>query len=138
MAEVLSVAASIIAVLQLTGTVASLGYGYIGGVKRASKDLGELLKELGSLTSVLITLKDYVDANPCSPALQKLGGQDGPIHGCFRELEILQTKLEPRDGFKGIVDNLKWPLKDTETAQFISRIERHKSLFMLALTVDQM
>lgn len=136
MAEVFGISASIIAVLQLTGKVTSFGYGYIGGVKRASKDIGGLVDELGLLTKALITLKDYLEANPQSPALYKL---DRPIRGCIRKLEMLGTILEPpREGFKGIVDSLKWPFKDNEIAQYISRIERHKCLFILALAADQM
>lgn len=138
MAEALGIAASIIAVLQLTGKLTSVGYGYIGGVRRAAKDLGELLQGLGSLSGVLLSLQNYVDANPGSVALQKLGDPDGPLRGCAKELEELISKLTPRDGWKGKIDGLKWPLKEKEISQYVLRIERHKSLFIFALTADQM
>lgn len=140
MAEIIGIISGIIAVVQLTGKLTSISYGYIGGVKRASRDLGELLDELGSLSRVLISLQYYVDGNRGAPttALQRLNDPDGPLKVCARELEELVLKLEPRDGWKGVVDGLKWPLKEKDTAQFISRIERHKSLFVFALTADQM
>lgn len=139
--EALGIAASIIAVIQLAGKLTSLGYGYIGGVKRAPKDVQELLDELSSLVKVLVVLRDYVDKNPQSAAaLQTLNGPGGPIHGIGQELGVLQSKLDPtgKDGFKGIMGDLKWPLKEKETMQHISRIDRHKSLFIFALTTDQM
>lgn len=139
MAEVKGLATSIIAVIQLTGTVTTLGYGYIGGVKRASKDIGELLGELGSLSKVLINLQYCADAHPTqSTTLNGLNETGGPLQKCSQELEELQAKLKPKKGWKGKIDSIKWPLSEKETMQFISRIERHKSLFMLALDTDQM
>lgn len=138
MAEVLGIVGSIIAIIQLTGKVASLGYDYVYEVRWGSKDLGELLKELGSLTNVLITLKDYADANLQSLALQRLNDADGPIRGCTLDLKRLQAKLEPKTGYKRKIDRLTWPFKENEIAQHMLRIERHKSLFTLAITLDQM
>lgn len=136
MAETLGIVASIIAVVQLTGKLTSISYGYIGGVKRAGKDLGELLRELGALSGVFIALQHYIDANPQSAPLQRLNDPNGPLRECTKELEELILKLEPRDGWKGVADNLRWPLKEKDTSQYISRLERHKSLFILALQMD--
>lgn len=130
-------AASIIAVIQLTGKVTSLGYRYISGVTRATKDLLGLVKELGSLVEVLDCLQEYANTNPQSAVLQKLNSQTGPLRGCAVELQRLQLKLEPKDGMKGVFQNLKWPLQESETSQHIMGIERHKNLFALALTLDQ-
>lgn len=142
MAEI-GLAASIIAVIQLTGTVTSFSYGYISGVKRAPKDLGELLNELGSLSKVLVELQNLVDkpqgpGQPQLTTLQTLNSKDGPLEGIAAELKVLLAKLKPRKGFRKAIQNLKWPLKETETMQHIARIERHKNLFVFALTADQM
>jgi hypothetical protein len=51
-------------------------------------------------------------------------------------LEDPRQKLEPN--FKGVLDSLKWPLKEQETNQNVSRLERHKTLFAIALTADHM
>lgn len=134
MAEVVGLAASIIGVIQLTGQLAGIGYGYIGGVKRAPKDLRDLVRELSSLIDVLTALQDYVEENPQSPALRMLGKKDGPLQGCTEELEALKSNINPKDGQKlGVRERLKWPLKDTETAQHIVRIERHKSSLSITL-----
>lgn len=136
--EAIGLTASIIAVVQLAGKVTALGYGYIGGVKRASKDLQELARELSSLSLVLISLQKHMETNPQSATLQTLSAKDGPLDECISELTKLQSKLEPKDGFQGVISNLKWPLKEAETLQHISRIERQKSLFTFALTADHL
>lgn len=140
MAEVLGIAASIIAVLQLAGAVTIMGYNYLGGVKRASNDTQDVINELHSLSQVLVALKEFADNNPQSTALQKLNTKDGPLAGCAQELKALKSTLEKKgtSGLKKMVDSLTWPLKEKETAQLLARIERHKSLFTFALTADHM
>lgn len=138
MAEILGIAGSIIAVIQLTGQIISLGYDYIGGVTKASKDLRNLVSELQSLGIVLLAMKEFADANPESKTLELLNGKDGPLPGCRQELQKLQRKITPRKGLKGKLDALKWPLEEKETLRHMMQIERQKSLFSLALTTDHM
>lgn len=140
MADPLSIVASVIAIAQLTERLIALGYVYLGGTKAASKDLRELVNELQSLGKVLVVLQDYAqaDQNLQSTALQSLNGQNGPLPGCALELRRLQLKLEPKQGLRGMIQSLKWPFKEQETQQHIARIQRQKSLFILALTVDHM
>lgn len=82
MADGLSIAASLIVVIQLTGTLVGLGYGYAGGVKWAPKDLRDLVDELKSLSKVLITVQDYTNKSPQSPALHTLNDQSGTLQSC--------------------------------------------------------
>lgn len=138
MAEIIGLVSSLVGIIQIAGQVAILTHGYIGGVKRASQDISSLIDELGSLSKVLGALKDYIETKPKSLALLKLNGPDGPIRGCVCELEMLRAKLAPRDGFKGLLDSLKWPLKEAETQAYVAQFERHKTLFTLALSVDHM
>lgn len=139
MGEVLGISASLIAIIQLTGTVTCLGWGYISGVKRAPKDLRDLVDELNSLSKVLSIVQDLAaDPNKKSTALQKLDDTNGPLKLCARDLEDLRLKLEPRGGFKGFMDNIAWPLKETDTLQYIARLERHKTLLIFALNADHM
>lgn len=140
--EVLGIAASIIAVIQLTEAVSGLCYRYIGAVKRAQKDAQELMGELSSLNRVLGALKEYTDKNPQSTTvLQMLNTRGGPLSGCLSELERLETKFNssvPKGWRRKIMRSLKWPLEETETLQIISRIERQKNLFTIALSTDHM
>lgn len=135
MAEILGLTASIGTALQLAGQVPTLSYGYTDSTKLASKDLEDLLNRLSSLTNTLIAVKDYADMNSSSYLLQKLN--TGPIDACSQDLEQLIEKLGPRMAIKGRVGRLTWPLKEAGVVQFIFRIERHKSLIILALAVDR-
>lgn len=134
--EAVSFAASIIALIQLTGKLTTISYGYIGGVKRAPKDIADLMLELGSLAKELVALKDYSDKHPNSIVLQRLALNDGPLRICHDELEVLQSKLEVESGLKGVLGSLKWPIKEKDMQHHISRIERQKSLIVFALTTD--
>lgn len=133
--------ASIASLVQLTGQITIMGYGYLNGAKRARGDRRALVKELESFSHVLVTLQDYIRDNTSSAqstTLQKLSSQDGPLRDCAQDFEELKSQLKPRDGFGGVIDSSKWPLKETETLQHIAQIERYKSLFTLALGVDHM
>jgi hypothetical protein len=53
-------------------------------------------------------------------------------------MNALLKKLETKKkSFSLLRRRLKWPLMEKETTQAILQIERHKSLFNLALTADQ-
>lgn len=140
MAEALGLAANIFAVVDMAGKVAVLSYNYIGSAKRARKDLKELVDELHPSVQVPVTLQVYVEANGTqSTALGKLNYLSGPLKACAQELQELQLKLQPpRTGLWGVMDRLKWPLKEGETRGQIERLERHKALFTLAVSTDQM
>lgn len=135
MAEVVGLVASIIGISQLAAKVTSLGYGYVGGVKRAPEDIQNFMKELGSLTRVLTTLEGCAKTHPGSPALEEI---ENPLQECLQEMEKLVTKMQPKGWWKKKVARFKWPLKETETAEYIGRLERHKSFFIIALNADQL
>lgn len=102
MAKVVGLVAGIIALIKLTGKTTVAGYEYVGGVKRASKDIKNLLDELGSFSKVLVSLKTHIETNGTKPtALRELNEPDGPIPKCARELEELLLALEPRKGWRG-------------------------------------
>lgn len=138
MAEAVALVASVITIIQLTGAVTALGYRYIASIKRAPDDVQQLVDELAALGKVLTAVRTYADKYPNSTTLDLLNDQNGPLRGCAEELNKLQAKLQPKVGFKGVVENFKWPFKENETLQHISRLERHKNLFVFALTADQM
>lgn len=137
MADGLSIVASIIAVIQLTTKAVSLSYGYIGGVAQAPDDFQKLLAELKSLTKALTALHLCAQANPGSrsTALQEL---EDPLRQCLQEIGRLQLRLEPKKWWRKTLARLQWPLEAKETSDFISRIERHKSLFVLVLDTIQL
>lgn len=138
--EAFGPAANIVGLIQFTGKLTAMGYDYIGGVARASKDCNDLVYELSSLARTLTNLQSHIEkpGTQHSPAIRQLNEPGGPIEGCTKHLTELQSKLGNRDGLKGLIDSLTWPFKEAETMQHISRIERYKSAFYFAMSVDQL
>lgn len=139
MAEI-GVASSIIAVLNLSGQVTILSYEYLAQVKRSSKEIRELIDELDSLQAILKIFETQIRKNPDSlaPAVQTLCVENGPLEGCLKDLSALKETLTPKGGVREIFERLKWPIRDGEINAIKARLERHKTLFLLALAVDQM
>lgn len=149
MAEAIALVASIIAIVQLADRIISLGTSYIASAKGARKEITKLRLGLGSLSDILVLLVDHAEANPDSPALRILygpssGGLPGPVEMCMKELQELQSKLEPPEPSgrwpwtrRDTKSSIMWPFKEKEVMHSVSEIDRYKSLFQLALGVDQ-
>lgn len=136
MADPLSVAASIIALIQLTGALSVFGHGYIGGLRRGSADRRRLVEEFASLGAILQHLHDHGGGSGSDAgALQDLSG---PLANCRLELDALADRMRPRKrkGLSRVWRTLKWPLEEAETLQAVERIERYKTLFHFAVTAD--
>jgi hypothetical protein len=138
MADPLSISASIIAVLQLSGTVIE----YLNDVKGASEDRYRLLNEVTSISGLLYFLKDRATqsqyGDSWSMTLASLNTPQGPLEQFKSALERLALKLAPVEGWMRVGKALAWPFRKEEIKEIFSAIERHKSLFNLALQNDHM
>ena len=138
MADPLSISASIIAVLQLSGTVIQ----YLNNVKGASEDRQRLLNEVTSISGLLYFLKDRATQSQYggswSMTLASLNTPKGPLEQFKSALERLTLKLAPVEGWRKAGKALTWPFQKEEIKEILSTIERHKSLFNLALQNDHM
>ena len=152
MAEGLAIAASVIAVLQITNSVISICYDYSAAATGSSWELPRLLSELESLRSVLQRLEplakeaDFSLAVPNAkiPALAELCKPNGPLPLCCREIERLEAALKTPGwsaGFgpkrKAIVQALRWPLKSKDAEKSLKQISRFREILSLALAADQ-
>src|SRR5687768_11586398 len=91
MAE-LGLAASIVAVIQISGKVVSLTNSFLNSVQDAPRDLQAICIETSAIKNLFESLNSTNDSTMLPPDVQKLGGQNGPIEGCRRcvsELEKL-------------------------------------------------
>ena len=139
--EGLSVAASVIAVIQLTGSVVKLCGGYIKEVKDARQDITNLQQVLGGLYEVLQKLWQLLDG----PDGRKLSTSEAlvtHIPDCHSLLENLEKDLSPRwrqKAWKKLhLQSLIWPLKHDNVERTIKELERYKALFFDALQIDHM
>src|SRR5215475_5720622 len=133
--------ASIIAIVQLTGTIINICYDYQKGVRKAHKDQAAITKELKSLHAVLERLLELAESESDKGSARlstfdSLTKPDGPLAECEAELISLKEKLEPASGWKAVGKALTWPLKEGDTRKILDKLERLKGTLNLALTAD--
>ncbi|KAF1936446.1 hypothetical protein EJ02DRAFT_480563 [Clathrospora elynae] len=132
----LSVAASIIAVLQLSAKVLA----YLNDVKDASKDRAKCAVEASNLHSLLLNLRFRLEegtANtPWYTAIRALAVDNGPLDQFKQALETLQNRMTNGGRLKKASEALMWKFKKEEIAGILHRIERLKSLVEIALQGD--
>ncbi|MCJ1387554.1 hypothetical protein MMC18_000397 [Xylographa bjoerkii] len=142
MADPLSTLASLIAIVQISGSIVSICYDYRSAVKKACKDQVRLTEEVKSLRDVLEGLVALADQDSSGdsrlPMINTLNQKDGPLEQCKSELKALEAKLRPASGWKAVGKALKWPLSEPEVVKSLTSLNRLKATLMLALTTDQM
>jgi ankyrin repeat domain-containing protein 50 len=138
----LSAAASAIAVIQISFQIFDFCMTYYLNVKDARNDIQRLRNEIISLQDILISVIDLVNA-PNSGSMHTLdlvNKDEGSLKQCQLELTALAAKLDPGETsskFKLALRTVKWPLNSKEVHKTLAAISRYKSLFVLALTTDQ-
>jgi hypothetical protein len=139
----LSITASAITILQVSGAVINACYAYRCRVKHASTDASRIVNELNSLRAAIDDLFQFVESEAAeknqihSSALKKLAKPDGPLATCEAQLKDLEKKLEPKEGWKAARAALLWPLKEGDVRRLLEDIDRTKSTVQLALASDQ-
>lgn len=131
----ISVSASIIAVIQLSSEVVK----YITDVSGATKERIRLREEVLSCESILQELRDGTDNSKGEEWLDTINSlqtSSGPLNRLSVILEIIRSKLQPRDGFEKAFGVLKWPFQEREVSKVIGAMEREKNLLNLALAND--
>ena len=141
--EIVGAAASIITVVQITGTLVSICYDYQSGTRHYPKDIVKITHELQSLRNVLERLADIANSQDDSASmalstLDSLNHPGGPLEICRVELAKLELKLTPAEGrLKQAGRTLTWPLKEKDVQKTLSALARQRGLFQLAMTADQ-
>lgn len=138
MAELVGIVGSIVAVLQLTGTIVK----YVNDVRDCSTDCDRLLSELGGAASSLQSFQGLLEnpnlAHIWLASSRSLALPGGPLEQYRLALEKLATDLKPVTGWKKAGRSVVWPFRKKEMADVLRVIERQKTLFVLALQNDQM
>lgn len=141
----LSVAASIIATIQLTGKVSSILWELRSSVKGAKGDIAKLIDEINSLRTVLEGLVKVFEGVEKHSQLflatyKAVSGPNGVVTVCHAELAALETSLRPTDkkGQKHDLKAFQWPYKEKGAMRRIDAITRIKSTLQLALATDNM
>ena len=134
----LSVAASIIAVLQLTGEVIK----YLNDVKDAPTECQRCANEASSLQSLLINLLYHLNQGKADDAwyttVRALNIENGPLDQYKQALEQLRSRVETHGGLQKAKRRLLWRFSKEEVANILTRMERLKSLVSIALEIDHL
>jgi hypothetical protein len=135
----LSVAASIIAILQLSNKV----IGYLNDIKDASKERAKCAVEAANLHSLLTNLRyrleDEDAGTPWFTAIRALDVEKGPFDQFKHSLELLRDRMTDATGHLGHVRNaLSWKFKKEEVDRILQSMERLKTLVGIALQMDHL
>ncbi|KAJ6168709.1 hypothetical protein N7497_001552 [Penicillium chrysogenum] len=136
----LSGAASVIAVIQLTGSLVKLCGGYIQEVKDAREKIFTLQQAISGLQGTIQDLQKFLQSND-GKALRTSSQLDRDIADCISDLRALEARLDPGKGKKLMskmgLRALKWPLKRTQVEGVIQNIERYNLHSSLMVSVVQ-
>ena len=141
MADPLSAAASIIAVIQISQAVLAACYNYANAVKDAPQDIGWIINEVGSLKVILEELKSLENAitsSQSSALFKSLKADHGPLATCHSALAVIARTLG--DSAKGPVSRKSsfiWPFKQKSVQALLEIIQKQKSNLILALAADE-
>ena len=126
----MEVAASIIAIIQITTEIGKMCGKYIHGVRHAKRDIERLQSKASALHGVFTRLDNQPQANIDSKALQK----------CREDLTSIKERLEPRKKHAAMqrirLGALKWPFTSKEIEDHVQALEKYLLLFNTALQLD--
>ncbi|KAH6643577.1 hypothetical protein C7974DRAFT_985 [Boeremia exigua] len=131
----LSVTASIIAILQLTAKVGEA----LGDATDASTDRSQFTADLSNLSSLLVSLLTRLEEgsnDPWHANVRRLGGKDGIISQYRVALEQLKDKISDAHRIQKLAKTILWKHIKGDAERILSRVERLKSLVLIALEMD--
>ena len=134
--DAVSVIASVGQLADLTAKIFVDLFEYYRVVKQAPKRSAELRDELQSVSLLLDQVKENFAENPKNLFSANAAKS---IERSTEEFEKLLQTLRDRIGCnrtKG-AQRLIWPFSSSENAEYLSRIERYKAIFTLALSIKQ-
>ncbi|KAH7111546.1 hypothetical protein EDB81DRAFT_355668 [Dactylonectria macrodidyma] len=140
MAEAAGLAASVIAIIDLSAKVAVLCLDYSTTVSNARADITRLRSRLYDLGTTLQGVRHLFD-DPSSQALATSRKLVDSVDGCTSELVQLQSRLDPGKARKAMrrfgIRALKWPFDSKEVSDIVSNLERYERTITLGLQIDQ-
>ena len=132
----LSVAASIITVVQLTGSVIT----YLSDVKEAPKECSKCMEEVSNSSVLLVRLNNRLKESSSGESwyseIEALA--KGPLNQYLQALENLRKKVNPWNKIRRLKIRLSWTLVKDDVMHILMRAERLKSLVSIALEMDHL
>ncbi|KEY71560.1 hypothetical protein S7711_09693 [Stachybotrys chartarum IBT 7711] len=144
--EGLGVAASVIAVVDLSAKIASICSQYIKGVKNAENDVRRLLQEINNLGAIAGDI-DKLLSGSTSARLKSSQKLEAGLQDSLNKLRTLENKLETFKQPGGTTHKikarfrrtaLKWPFSSQEVEKNVQDIIHYTQILSLALQHDHL
>ncbi|KAK4163823.1 ankyrin repeat-containing domain protein [Cladorrhinum sp. PSN259] len=143
--EVIGVAASIGALVEIADRAYKVVFKYFPAVKNARKDVQRLIIEIRSLCGVLHSLKIFAasleDETLAAADMKAFRMQH--VESCYHTLSKIRSDLQDfeagfnsKNKLKGLHRSLRWPFCEEETIKLLDRVNADKQTMNLAMTVD--
>ncbi|PQE03932.1 vegetative incompatibility HET-E-1 protein [Rutstroemia sp. NJR-2017a BVV2] len=140
LSQALGIAASVIAVIDLSAKVASRCSEYYANVKNARDDIERLQREAQGLKAILERVYSLCDG-PKGVGLHDSQSLREGVEDCQKQLAQLEAKLKPRTTNKLMsrygIRALRWPLKSNEVDRITEKLGHYKDNISFSLQVDQ-
>lgn len=143
MADPLSLTASIIAILQISDSVLSTCFQYIGTFRTAKEDIFRIVNVVSSLKGVISHIEALINTPVTGRVtslqlLNILGVQGGSLAICKAALHELEANLGSESATVSMKNRIKWLWKEKEIAKLLRIIENQKTTIILALGGDSL
>ncbi|KAJ3568906.1 hypothetical protein NPX13_g6262 [Xylaria arbuscula] len=140
MAEAFGVAASALAVAELSAKIISQCLQYSRAVKHAKKDVERVTEQVTTWNTVAKKLQDLLDG-PHRTRLEASEEVRGALKDCRRQLGSLLDRLTPGKGRQAMtrfsIRALKWPFDSKEVEKILQDLSRCMQPVTTALQIDQ-
>jgi hypothetical protein len=139
MAEALSLAASVIAVVQISDRVISLCCQFIGKVRGAEREIAQIITTITALKGFLEFLERFINDSDNAarlPQLHSICRPKGPLDLCTSLLKDMESKMQMKRDYHGVLKAITWPFKWKDIGEALDVVEKQKTLMMLALQGD--
>ncbi|TPX18701.1 uncharacterized protein E0L32_002558 [Thyridium curvatum] len=145
--EALSVAANIVAIIQIADRVIDLCRYYLGSIHDAPSDLRLILLEASAVRTILDNIRFLKESGHAPGTLTDLDGAQGPIQGCRKavsELEALLPRRPATDAgpqrkktkVEAALKTIAWPLRQNKARRLLQELSEYKSTINTALTIE--
>jgi hypothetical protein len=140
MAEAIGLAASVLAIIDLSVKVAKLCSDYSTAVGNARADITRLQSQLDKLRECLQGARRLLN-DPNNQSLATSRKLVDSVDGCTSELVQVQNRLDPGKARKAMrrfgLRALRWPFNSKGVSEIISNLERYNQTIMWCLQIDQ-
>jgi hypothetical protein len=134
----LSVTASVIAIVKLTGEVIK----YLSDIKDAPKECQQCTIEACNLQNLLINLRYRLEQGQTGDswfsAIRTLNVENGPLDQYKQALEQLRSHVDVSNGVQTMKRRLGWRFSKAEVTGILARMDRLKTLVSIALEMDHL